>query len=290
MLTSTTDAMRTTEEFPGHSSADFLLVSDLDGTLISPVRDYDSKPAIAWFTELVRARRSLLLAYATGRHFELAVTGIRGHDLPCPDVLICDVGTRIYHRGRTTVGFAEDRDYAIALEAEFGPDMNARIRRLVERPPQIRAQEESRQGRFKTSFYVDRSIAESEVMQRVWTKLGSESERLHIVFSIDPADKRGLLDVIPAGVSKGSATTYLSRQLGLTEGQVLYAGDSGNDTDALLAGFKGILVGNAPESLRQRIRSASDRRGLGNRVYFARASYADGVVEGCRHFGFSASG
>jgi hydroxymethylpyrimidine pyrophosphatase-like HAD family hydrolase len=72
--------------------------------------------------------------------------------------------------------------------------------------------------------------------------------------------------------------------LGLPDRRVLYFGDSGNDTDALLAGFNGVLVGNAPESLRAFLRENAVLRGIDDRLYFAESPYAAGVVEGCRHF------
>jgi len=53
----------------------------------------------------------------------------------------------------------------------------------------------------------------------------------------------------------------------------------------MLAGFKGILVGNAPEALRRDLQRDAARLGILDRVYFARAPYAGGVLEGCRHFG-----
>ena len=57
------------------------------------------------------------------------------------------------------------------------------------------------------------------------------------------------------------------------------AGDSGNDRDMLLGQTAGIVVGNYDKELEPL------RQARYSRVYFADANYADGIIEGLRHYG-----
>jgi hypothetical protein len=277
--------MRTTGDFTTRASPDFLLASDLDGTLIPPAWSDENRGALERFATMVDARRATALAYATGRDLELALSGIQANGLPIPDVLICDVGTRIYHRDAEARSYAEDVDYSAALESAVGSDMNIRVRARIDGLSGFKPQVESAQGRFKVSFHVDPAVDEARVVSEALEKLGPEAGAFNVVFSVDSIDGHGLLDVLPAGVSKNSATRHVRRLLDLDDRRVLFAGDSGNDAEILLGGVNAVLVGNASESLRRYLRDESRRLGVDDRVYFARADYAGGVIEGCRHFG-----
>jgi sucrose-6F-phosphate phosphohydrolase len=273
------------QESSEESSPRLLLVSDLDGTLIAPapVRP-DVVEALDRFRRLVDEGTGIVLAYATGRDYDLALEGMRAFDLPTPDVILSDVGTRILHRIRDTGTFEEDPSYAARLESALAPCERARIDMRVRLLDGVEPQEEIKQGPFKISFYVDPDVDDDVVLSRLSGCLDDDCDRVKVVFSRDPVDLRGLVDILPREVSKASATRYLSDRLGLAPASVLYFGDSGNDTDALLAGFNAVLVGNAPESLRSFLRVRANRAGIGDRLYFARSPYAAGVIEGCRHF------
>jgi sucrose-6F-phosphate phosphohydrolase len=262
-----------------------LLVSDLDGTLIAPIPVAEEVlDALGRFRRLIGSRSDLMLAYATGRDYDLALEGIRAFDLPMPDAILTDVGTRFLHRFPGTERYEEDQAYADRLRTVFDTGERAHVESLLGSISGVELQEATRQGTFKVSFDVDPGIDDEAVLAQVASALSQRRDRLKVVFSRDPADSRGLLDVLPREVSKASAARHLSESLGLPDRCVLYFGDSGNDTDALLAGFSGVLVGNAPESLRAFLRESAVSRGIADRLYFAESSYAAGVVEGCRYF------
>lgn len=262
-----------------------LLVSDLDGTLIAPAAaETEVLEALGHFRRLVGSRSDLGLAYATGRDYDLALEGIRVFDLPIPDAILSDVGTRILHRVPGTEDFEEDRAYANRWRAVFAADERERVEGVLGSITGVELQEEAKQSSFKVSFYVDSGIDDETALARVDSALSQARDHLKVVFSRDSADSRGLLDVLPREASKASAARHLSQSLGLPDRSVVYFGDSGNDTDALLAGFNAVLVGNAPESLRAFLRENAERRGISDRLYFAESPYAAGVVEGCHHF------
>jgi hydroxymethylpyrimidine pyrophosphatase-like HAD family hydrolase len=67
---------------------------------------------------------------------------------------------------------------------------------------------------------------------------------------------------------------------------MVFAGDSGNDREALTGPWLGILVGNAPRELAGALHDEAIRTGRADRLYLASASCVRGVMEGCRHFSF----
>ena len=79
------------------------------------------------------------------------------------------------------------------------------------------------------------------------------------------------LDVLPAGVNKGSAARYVVESLGIQREHIIVCGDSENDLSMFRHGFRGVVVGNAHEELR----SLNDEN-----VHQAKQGYAAGVLEG----------
>jgi hydroxymethylpyrimidine pyrophosphatase-like HAD family hydrolase len=83
------------------------------------------------------------------------------------------------------------------------------------------------------------------------------------------------LDILPAGVDKGSATAWLAKHWQFESRRVIVAGDSGNDLAMFQLGFRGIVVGNAHQDLK----SLS-----GPNIYHAKGNCAAGVLEGMRYW------
>jgi HAD superfamily hydrolase (TIGR01484 family) len=221
------------------------------------------------------------LAYVTGRHLELALEGVRDARLPEPAFTVCDVGTSIHEREGD--GWTLDEAYRTHMrEARGGLDA-AEIRAAVDGLG-LTLQSSERQAEFKVSFEftVDRSAAEVEaaLLERL------EGMPVRPVVSRAVGGGGGLVDLLPAGVAKDTAVRHLRDRLGLTDDDVLFAGDTGNDRDALLGGWLAVLVGNASDGFREEIREAAARLGLTDRVHLARAAGVEGVLEGCRRSGF----
>ena len=103
--------------------------------------------------------------------------------------------------------------------------------------------------------------------------------------SLDPFSNCGLLDVMPAGVSKAYALIWLSTHADFSPDEVIYSGDSGNDYAALVSGFRAIVVANGSEGLAQKVSAALGERRISERLYLAKQTATSGVLEGCRHFG-----
>jgi sucrose-6-phosphatase len=257
-----------------------LLASDLDGTLIAPPGTPEGSKGVDTFRARVSATK-LRLAYVTGRHLALTLAGVREAGLPRPEALACDVGTTLYwDRGGE---FVPDRDYEESIRVGDGVIPAREVRSILADLASLALQEPSRQAEFKVSYVSERPLSRdlvAEIDERLAARGGAR-----LVVSVDSETGEGLLDVLPEGVGKATAVTWLRERLDLAEPFIVYAGDSGNDLDALLLPSPGIVVANTPESLRAELRTEAERLGTTDRIYFAPSPFATGVVEGLRHFG-----
>jgi HAD superfamily hydrolase (TIGR01484 family) len=265
-----------------------LLASDLDGTLIALERGPGRRRAAAAFRAAVEASTdSVVVAYVTGRHLELALEGVADAGLPLPAFFACDVGTSIYARkGKRWV---PDQGFQAEMREAMGGGDADTVRACLEEVDALALQDEDSQAPFKASYYMDWGDRVA-VVQEATSRLAGEGVRHELVVSRDANDGRGLLDVLPAGGAKDRAVRHLASRLEISVEHVVFAGDSGNDRSALLAGWDAILVGNAPDALREEIRVEAGRRGLERRIHLSRASYVAGVMEGLEALGFPLRG
>jgi len=261
----------------------WLLAADMDGTVI-PLEDTPRRrEEIRVLRAAVEGREDLLLAYVTGRHLALAEEGIRRFGLPVPDLLATDVGTAV-HRWDGEA-FRPDPEYADLMRDAMGGVTASELRALLAPDPALASQEDDRQGPHKVSFYVDPAVPEPVLLERVRHRLADTGARVTLVYSRDTLRGVGLLDVLPQGVAKDSAVRFLHDRTGVEEARLIYAGDSGNDRAAMLAGYRVIVVGNAPPGLKETLRSQARGMGREGCLYFAREAYAAGVLEGLRYWG-----
>jgi len=266
-------------EMPGA----FLLATDLDGTIIpvEPRPEYGRE--VARFSRAIRENSAGRLAYVTGRHLALALAGVHEHDLPTPDWLVCDVGTSVYAFDRGT--FVLDEEYRGQMRRRLGGMTAAEFARPLQGFSALVPQEPEKQAEFKQSYYVENDVDLNDVLSLLHGRLDRAGLDCNLVLSIEPATERGLLDLLPTGVNKGSALTYLQGKTRIRPDRIAFAGDSGNDLAALVGAFQGIVVGNAEPTLKDQIRRQAAKLGRLDRVYFAENDLVAGVLEGCRHFG-----
>lgn len=244
----------------------FLLVTDLDNTLVGDDR------ALAELNRQLEAHRQQYgthLVYSTGRSPISYARLTEERSLLEPDLLVCAVGTEIYHRGSTIADeewsakllHGWDRETIVALGAHYADLM---------------PQPDSEQRRFKVSYLVTEQAA-AEIIPQLEHQLRDQGLDVQIIFSGGKD-----LDILPRNANKGAAMTYVRQFLNVEPKQTVAAGDSGNDI-ALFADRpeRGIVVGNAmPELLRWHDANPNADR------YLAKAHCAAGILEGLQHFGF----
>ncbi len=261
-----------------------VLATDLDGTLIpleGNVQNRADLQVLATQLEL----NAVQLVYVTGRHLASVVEAIDGFQLPTAGWLIADVGTSIYKR-QVTGEFQPVEAYQRHQEQLIASMPIDVLRQRLEPIEGLSLQEPEKQGPFKLSFYTDAADLDGQV-ERVRWQLDQTHAPYSIIHSVDPFSGDGLIDLLPAGVSKAHALAWWVQNSHLRDQGIVFAGDSGNDLAALTAGYRSIVVGNADRSLAKQVYQAHRDSGWENRLYLARAQATSGVLEGCRWFGLA---
>lgn len=240
-------------------STRFLLASDIDGTLLS---DPAGETLFGEFAASQDER--FILAYITGRYRWSVLDLIEQGRLPRPHFICSDVGTEILD--------LDDPDNRLgeAYAAQVAPGWSLdEIYRLGIGEGVTRQEFDEGQPRFQAGFYWDaRPETFLAFKQRLSTLNG-----IYIQASYDT-----YIDVLPGPLGKGQAVGFLQKQLGLSHGQVVVAGDAGNDRQMFEAGYKGIVPVNALDEL----------KALACEAWHYHSPYpaARGVLDGLSQFGF----
>ncbi len=233
----------------------FLVVSDVDGTMLGS--DAALESLCDW---LAPRRNSVQLVYNSGRSTESLRWSIAGTPLPEPDALIGNVGTQIetFDPPKPLAGWPK-------LSGAWDPNV---VRQVLGEIEGFELQPASYQSRHKVSYF---AYDASEAQLADWqSQLEAAGLRVRIVYSSERD-----LDILPAGIDKGTATAHLAATWNVPPERVIVCGDTGNDLSMFEQGFLGIVVGNALPELAE-LDSP--------RVFHAREHFAAGVGEGLRHW------
>lgn len=239
-----------------------VLVSDLDGTLL------DGPPR--WrrllYDWLEAERQRVLLVYSTGRDLRSVARLLeveREMGLRPPHLVIGDVGCTV------ACGTSlQPLPLAVNPIEALWRGMPERVLPLLAAMPGLSPQPISADRRLAYD------ILDLSALDRARL---AELER-HGVDWLISGDR--YLDVLPAGVNKGSTLMRLLEWLEIGAERVVTAGDSLNDLAMFETGLQGVMVGNAEPGLLAalpRLRA----------TYLARGEGCEGIVEGLRHFGFA---
>lgn len=258
-----------------------VLATDLDGTLIPLSENKDNQADLAALKGLLRDHRRELV-FVTGRHFESAAEAITQFALPTPNWLICDVGTSMFQSegdGR----FSAVDAYRETLAEIIASAPIEQVREWFQDRRGLRLQEEFKQGPFKLSFYTDASRL-PELAAILRGELEDRNAPYTVIDSVDPFNGDGLIDLLPAGVSKAFALAWWVEQAEAAPEDIVFAGDSGNDLAALTAGYQSIVVGNADRAIAAAAAESHRREGWADRLFLANRPATSGVLQGCRWF------
>lgn len=230
-----------------------LLVTDLDGTLLG------DRDALAHLCNLFSRDDAPALAFATGRQRESAVTLLEQWNVSCGDFLIAGVGSEIYERtasGWNALPWPPDNE---RWDAER---VRAALAGLPLEPQPVSSP-------VKVSY-----VATPESAAHAVDRLESLAIDANVVHS-----HGDLLDVLPSGVDKGSAVSWLTRHLEIDSSAVITCGDTENDLAMLALSCASIIVSNA----RREVRAAAASM---EHVYIAGRPHAGGILEGLRRYGW----
>lgn len=271
---------------PG-SSARYLLCSDLDRTLIPNGHQAESSKARPRLRALVR-RAAFCVVYVTGRNRELVEEAIERYQLPWPDAVIGDVGTRIWSTFDRS--WSQWPQWESRLRQDWDDERREAIQKLLTTEPELAAQPEDRQSAFKLSYTTEARELEQRA-RRLRHLLRSQGLAANVIGSIDEVEDIGLIDILPALATKHSAIEMLMAAWGFQHWNTVCAGDSGNDLPFLTSALQSVLVANAEENVRERALRLAARRGQQANLYTARGgfrgmngNYSAGVLEGLAHY------
>ena len=259
-----------------------VLATDLDGTLIPQEGNRQNREDLQVLTSQLHLC-NVTLVFVTGRHLDSVRAAIDESHLPQPDWIICDVGTSLFRRCDAEAFEPVEAYWQHQDEIVRSMPISSLRDRLAS-IEELRLQEQEKQGRFKLSFYADATNLES-LVRRIQQDLDRTGSPYSIVHSVDPFNGDGLIDLLPADVSKAHALSWWVDHTGRNPDDIVFAGDSGNDLAALTAGYRAILVNNADRELAQHVQAAHSHAGWTDRLCLAHGEATSGVLEGCRRFG-----
>ncbi len=237
----------------------FLLAADIDGTLLG------NESGETLFQQFASRRAgTFTLAYITGRYRWSVLALVNQGRLPRPRFICGDVGTEIFDLDDP----ANQIGQAFAAQVPADWDLDT-IYRLGVGDGISRQEFEEGQPRFQAGFYWD---SRPESLAAFNERL-SQLEGIYIQASYDT-----YIDVLPVTLGKGSAVSFLQKQLGFTPQQVIVAGDSGNDRQMFETPYQGIVPSNALDELKEFARKPWH--------YHSPYPAAHGVLDGLLHFGF----
>ena len=265
-----------------------LICTDLDRTLLPNGAQTESPAARKLFRQLVE-RPEVKLAYVSGRDRGLLKKAIKEYDIPLPDYAITDVGTTIYSIENQQ--WQKWRSWYDEIAPDWGTHTQYSLAELLEDIKQLQLQEESKQGKYKLSYYADENTDTVNLFRELRTRFHNRGIRASLIWSIDETTHTGLLDILPKSANKLHAIHFLMQELNFLPEQTVFAGDSGNDLEVLCSDVQSVLVANATEEVRQQaLKLATDNHSEAQ-LYLARGNfldmngnYAAGILEGVAHY------
>lgn len=237
-----------------------ILATDLDGTFLSS----DSRETnIELYRIIKEHREEIILIYATGRGYESVLPLLDDSSLPQPDYIIADVGATILKRSQDVYASVVTLQSGIA---EIWPGREVILNELAHIDG-LQLQEVPQERRC--SFY----YSNSEVLPAI--------EKIGQMLGLTVLTSAGkYLDFLPRGVSKGQSLKQLMELENLSSDKVLVAGDTLNDLSMMMAGYKGVVVGNGEQALKMAVNS-------NNSIYISKECGPFGILEAIYHHGFS---
>lgn len=229
-----------------------LLATDLDGTFLA-----GSPAGRQSLYERISRSPDIRLVFVTGRGLPLVAPLLHEPGLARPEILVCDVGATVVDQRHQPI-------QPLMREIEACWPGEAVVAQAVRHIPGIVRQEQPQARRV--SFYCE-ADAVSDELQRIVAELGCD-----LLYSADR-----YLDVLPAGVNKGSTLAKLVRHLGIDPQEVLVAGDTLNDLSMYEQGFKGVCVGASEPGLLEATRGR-------DHVLHADGPGCDGILQALSHF------
>jgi len=268
----------------------YTLCTDLDRTLLPNGPQASDEQAIPLLSLLVE-QQHLRLIYVSGRNHDLILDAIDQYALPIPEMAITDVGTRIYHINQETLSWHEDSDWQRYLGIAWDINKLDTIKHKLNQHAGLHIQEPEKQSRLKLSYYLDMQYYDIGIEQEIEQLCNDAGIRCNIVKSHDETTDTGLLDILPYNASKYHAIRFLMDKHSISEKEILFSGDSGNDMEVLVSEIPAILVKNAQDSVKLQAQQLANAKQHSQQLYIAEGdfcglngNYSSGILEGLAYY------
>lgn len=209
----------------------FHLVTDLDGTWLP---NQENLQALRQLEKALKSHPGSTLTFASGRSFDAVMEAIASWDLLAPDYMITDVGCALWNR-TPNGGWEEDPVYIARVNERWN---EAGAQKLLVSGLPVTVQQQAGVAPRRRLALEAANGAPMEVAERDLLKaLKSHGMNADLLPSHDR-----YLDVLPAGVDKGFAVTFLQTAAGLPR-PLVCCGDSANDIGMLKIADFPVLMG-----------------------------------------------
>ncbi len=249
------------------------IATDLDGTLIQNGTKKKDPKAYTKFSSLLR-KNSVSLIFVTGRRIQMVQHALRTYPIPIPKYAICSVGTKIYEfKNKNPVLFQPYQSY---LAKEWDETTIQTITNKLQNCSYVRPQSPVNQNEFKTSYFVD-----AKDMKKAVTLVKKKLKNIsaHIVDS--QKGELGFIDIMPTRATKLGALEFLRKYLHVTKKNILYCGDSGNDLQPMLANYPSVIVQNATDELKNRVKQRKNIY-VAKKIETQNGYYTNGIIQGAK--------
>ncbi|EMR13402.1 alpha,alpha-trehalose-phosphate synthase [Methylophaga lonarensis MPL] len=271
------------------SESRLLLCTDMDRTVIPNGVEPEHLEARMRFRKFCQLPE-VTLVYITGRHRQLVEKAIRSYQLPEPDYLVTDVGSKVYQFQQQQ--WQEMSQWQQEIAKDWSGKSHQQLKLALQDIEGLKLQEFSKQNTHKLSFYLPVYHDNQSVMATMQQRLDELGVKATVMWSIDELTNIGLLDVLPARATKLHALEFLQQHLQFAAEQVVFAGDSGNDLPVLVSEFQSVLVHNASNEIKQLAVLLSQDNGHPSQLLLAtdpdplgmNGNYSAGVLQGVWHF------
>lgn len=265
-----------------------LLCTDMDRTVIPNGSEPEHPEARKRFKQFC-ANAGVNLVYVTGRHIALVQHAIDHYDLPTPQYVISDVGTKMYQRDNEQ--WSEMTEWATEIDKDWKGYTAFDIKQFFNPVSELVLQESSKQNTHKLSYYLPLYVDNEEVIRRMEAVLADIDIEVSLIWSLDEPNNTGLIDVLPRHATKLHAIEFLQKKLDYSLEEVIFAGDSGNDLPVLASQINAVLVDNASSDMKAEARQLVLKNGHVETLYIANSNhlamnghYSAGVLEGIWHY------
>ncbi len=227
----------------------------------------------------------IILAYVTGRHLQLVEQAMEKYNLPEPDFIITDVGTKIYQKAHNR--WMPISQWQKQIAKDWLGKTHNQLQQALSGLSELKLQETSKQNDYKLSYYLALNADLVKIEHQAGQILAELGVNASLIVSIDEPEQVGLLDVLPRNATKLHAIRFLQQYLGLDPEETIFCGDSGNDLPVLASHIRSVLVANADREVKTQSRRLAGKNNSKESLYVAEenafplgGNYAAGVLQG----------